>query len=193
MKSSRNVRFSSRSKIVVIIDMLAFVAILITVLEVTNVTNFFHRTAKSGTIPVVPAASVKSTKKTDGSSQPTSQKPNSVGTPVTVPASDSRTPATPYGSFVSNHHPNLSGSPAPSTEQSVCTTTPGASCYIQFTQNGVVKKLASQVADSNGLTAWTWDVNQAGFTEGTWEITVVATINDQSKSAKDSMALVVGP
>ncbi|MBI3624229.1 hypothetical protein HY218_01205 [Candidatus Saccharibacteria bacterium] len=99
----------------------------------------------------------------------------------------------PSGTFVSNHHPNISGSPAPSTEQSVCNTSPGARCTITFTKGNSTKSLNSQVADATGATYWTWDVKDAGFTPGSWQITAVATLGDQTLSTSDSLTLEVGP
>lgn len=99
----------------------------------------------------------------------------------------------PSGTFVSNHHPNLSGSPTPSEEVSVCNGTPGSSCTITFTKDKTVKKLAPQVIDGSGSTYWSWDVNEAGFTPGSWQITASASLNGQSKSTQDALALEVQP
>jgi len=99
----------------------------------------------------------------------------------------------PSGTFVSNHKPNLSGSPAPTTEQSVCNTTPGAACYIEFRQNDEVKQLKAQATDSKGTAYWSWDINKAGFTPGTWKITAVSTLNGQTKTTSDPIAFEVAP
>ncbi|MGA3150562.1 MAG: hypothetical protein ABSD10_03055 [Candidatus Saccharimonadales bacterium] len=101
--------------------------------------------------------------------------------------------AAPYGTLVSNHRPNLGGSPAPSQEQSVCNTTVGATCYIEFTQGSTVKKLDAQTVDSTGTAIWTWDVSQAGFSQGTWQITAVATLGGQTKTTADPTPLEVLP
>jgi len=101
--------------------------------------------------------------------------------------------AAPYGTFVSNHRPNLGGSPAPSQEQSVCNTTSGATCYIEFTQGSTVKKLGAQTVDSTGTAIWTWDVNQAGFGQGAWQITAIATLGGQTKTTADPTPLEVQP
>lgn len=100
----------------------------------------------------------------------------------------------PSGTFVSNHQPNLSGSPRPSQEQSTCNTSPGANCFIEFLgPNGQTKSLKSQVTSSDGSATWTWDVNQAGFTVGEWQITAVASLNGSTKSTTDSLKLNVQP
>lgn len=99
---------------------------------------------------------------------------------------------TPSGSFVSDHHPNLSGSPAPNTITSVCNTTPGASCQITFTMDGVTKSLHAQTADSGGSTYWSnWKLQDVGLTAGSWKVQATASLNGQTKTASDAMALVV--
>ena len=97
----------------------------------------------------------------------------------------------PSGSFVSNHRPSLSSNGAPSTEQSVCNTTPGATCEIQFTKGTETKKLTAQTADANGSTYWNWDVRSAGLTPGQWQITAYATLNSKTLSATDEAPLEV--
>jgi hypothetical protein len=91
--------------------------------------------------------------------------------------------------LVSNHSPKAS---LPG-EQSVCSTTPGASCYIGFTKDGATKKLEAQTTDSQGFAYWTWDINSAGLAEGSWTITATAMLNGQTKSANDPIELVVKP
>ena len=97
----------------------------------------------------------------------------------------------PSGTFVSNHSPGQNGSST--SEQSVCNTTPGATCNIQFTKDGVTKKLEAQVADTNGVAYWTWDVKDAGFSAGSWKVSAVAMLNGQTKTADDVIPLEVQP
>lgn len=96
----------------------------------------------------------------------------------------------PFGSFVSNHHPTTSGTPGPN-EQSVCNTTPGATCYIEFAQGGTIRRLAAQTVDSSGSTYWNWNINDAQITSGSWTITAVASLNGKTLTDKDSMTLDV--
>lgn len=115
-----------------------------------------------------------------------------------TPKSNSNTGATlikPSGAFVSNHQPSLSGASSPSAMQSVCNTTAGASCTITFVNSasGVTKTLAAQTTDKNGSAFWSWDVKSAGFSEGSWKITATATLNGQSSSSEDTLALEVKP
>ena len=97
----------------------------------------------------------------------------------------------PQGDFVSNHHPNLGGSPAPNTEQSVCNTTPGATCQIIFTKDGITQTLPSQTADSGGAAYWSWKLQDLNLTEGTWKVSAKATLGSQTKTADDALQLEV--
>ena len=194
---------------------LGFAALLIVLiatvaaLELTNTTHFFHKTAAvSGKIPVIATGKTatnpsKTTANTTNTPKPADAPPTPPTTsPPSVKSSggaqttnqSSSTLQAPFGSFVSNHSPNLSGSPAPSEEQSICNTTPGASCTMTFTNSdGVVKTLPAQTADSNGSAIWAWDVKTAGFTVGDWKIIATASLNGQSKSASDQLPLKVQP
>jgi hypothetical protein len=98
----------------------------------------------------------------------------------------------PYGNFISNHKPNLDGSPAPSSEQSVCNTTVGATCQIIFTKDGVTKTLSAQTADGGGATYWEWTLQQVGLTPGTWKVTAKATLGSQTKTTDDVIPFEVG-
>lgn len=102
-------------------------------------------------------------------------------------------PSEPIGSFVSNHYPNLSGSPRPNSIASTCTTTPGASCKIVFTMGSVVKELTGKSTDQNGNTEWNWTLQSIGITEGTWKIKAIATNGNLSSSSSDSIDMVVSP
>lgn len=185
------------------IGLLAILAlvVVITALELSNVTYIFHeKPATSSTIEATNPnqSSGDSNQSSDKQVSTSSPNPSSPDTPTsnksTQPAtSDGAAPATPSGSFVSNHSPNLGGSPAPSQIQSVCLTTVGASCTIEFAKDGVTKTLSSQVADSNGAVYWTWDVKQSGFSVGEWRITAKATLNGKTTSATDSINLKVQP
>lgn len=100
-------------------------------------------------------------------------------------------PITPTGNFVSNHNPNLSGSPTPNTEESVCNTTPGAKCEIIFTKDGITKSLPAQTTDNGGAAYWNWKLQDVGLTEGSWKVTAKATLGSQMVTADDAVPLVV--
>jgi hypothetical protein len=149
----------------------------------------------SGVIPTTaPTKAPVATPIKEQAAEPSNSEKNSSssGNSTTSPTAGAILEA-PSGTFVSNHHPNLSGSPAPSQEQSVCNTTPGATCYIKFTNGSIVKTLAVETIDANGAAYWSWDVNKAGFTAGDWQITAVASLNGQTKTASDSLTLQVQP
>lgn len=108
-------------------------------------------------------------------------------------STSNQTLVAPSGDFVSDHHPNLSGSPAPNSMTSVCNTTPGATCQITFTMGNTVKSLPTQTTDSGGTTYWNWTLQQIGLTQGTWTIKATSSLNSNSLSASDVMNLVVSP
>lgn len=175
--------------------------LVVLLIVIASVRFYIHRrNLGSGTIPSTPTAQASTPVNSD----------KQVGSPVQentpAPASSDKTkdnptpspdstssPLAPFGTFISNHKPNLGGSPAPSQEQSVCNTTPGATCYIQFTKAGIIKTLGSQKTDNNGSTVWNWDINKAGFSAGSWEVTAFATLNGQTATTKDPLALEVQP
>lgn len=94
----------------------------------------------------------------------------------------------PTGSFVSNHNPVLSN-PKLDTEQSTCNTSPGATCNIVFTSGSSTISLGSKVANSSGAVNWTWTLQNVGLTQGSWKITAVANLNQQTKSTSDQLML----
>jgi len=106
-------------------------------------------------------------------------------------STNNQTLIAPSGDFVSDHHPNLSGSPAPNSMTSVCNTTPGATCQISFTMGSTVKSLPIQTTDPGGTTYWNWTLQQIGLTQGTWTIKATSSLNGNSLSASDVMSLVV--
>jgi len=118
---------------------------------------------------------------------------NSIDKTSAGPAGSQSSLKQPYGDFVSNHEPNLDGSPAPYTIESVCITTPGASCSISFKKGGIIKELPAQTADSEGAVYWDWKLQDYDLTEGTWTITAKAVLGYQTKTAQDPLNLNVKP
>lgn len=98
----------------------------------------------------------------------------------------------PSGPFVNNHRPKLDGSATESQMQSVCNTTPGASCQISFTKDGTTRTLPAQTTDSGGATYWSWKLQDIGLTEGSWQVKATATLNGQTKEASDALNLEIG-
>jgi hypothetical protein len=123
-----------------------------------------------------------------GDSTGSGDKPSTGGNP------DTEAPLTePYGNFVSNHKPNLGGSPTPNSEESVCNTTPGASCQIFFVKGSTTKSLPVRTADSGGAAYWSWTLKEIGLEAGTWQVSAKATLGNQTKSGSDVIPLEVSP
>lgn len=122
-------------------------------------------------------------KQNNDSSQPSASNSSSNPTPTQEAL------VTPWGNFVSNHRPGQNG--APNTETSTCNTTPGATCYIKFVSGSRTRYLDKKIANANGAIIWNWDVKSAGFSSGSWQVSAVASLNNQTKTADDSQPLVV--
>jgi len=182
-------RLTSKPLLLAGLMVVLLIGLAVWALRYRHTTQPIATTPNSG--PTVPAGrsqnADKQTPSSGGYSSPSSSSGDKTGGTSTA------TLLTPSGAFVSNHHPNLSGSPAPSAEQSVCNTTPGAICYIEFTQGSTTKRLPAQTADANGAVYWTWDVKTNGFSVGSWQVTAVASLNGQTKTANDSLNLEVRP
>ena len=108
-------------------------------------------------------------------------------------AQSNQPPQQPYGDFVSNHHPNLDGNPVPNRMSSVCNTSPGATCTVRFTKNGVTKELPVKKSDDNGAVYWDWNLQDIGLSEGNWTIRALATLNGKTTTATDPLNLEVEP
>jgi hypothetical protein len=99
----------------------------------------------------------------------------------------------PTGNFVSNYAPSLAVESGRNVIQSVCNTTPGATCRITFTRGTETKSLEKRTTDKGGTAYWTWTLQDVGLTEGSWKITAVADLNGSSKSTTDTLSLEVKP
>ncbi len=165
-------------------------AALVVGLELTDTTHFFHKQKLAINSPATPTLGGASTNSSKGESQPTTTSgPTTDGSKSTSPTSQV-TPVSPFGDFVSNHTPGQHSSPM--TEASVCNTTSGATCQIFFSDGSITKSLPVQTTDLNGSTYWNnWTPASIGLTQGSWQITAVATINGQSKSTTDPINLEV--
>lgn len=167
---------------------IVLVVLVIGVLEFTNVTHFFHD-QKVETISQYTKGEPK-TSTSDTSNSGSSQAANDQDQSSKTNTATSDAPlVAPNGQFVSNHRPGQDGSPT--SEQSVCNTTPGATCSIQFTSNGVTKSLSAKVADAGGSAYWNWSLKDIGLTSGSWAVSATATLGSKSLTAKDAMNLEV--
>lgn len=169
---------------------IAGLIVVIAVLELTNTTHLFH---KQKVPPVIPAHTSSGKPISANSSQP--NVPTSSVSQDNVPLPSDvvdHTLITPTGTFVSNHYPGQNGTST--TEVSTCSTSPGAACYIKFTNvsTGETTQLATQTVDVHGSTSWYWDINQdAHFSTGQWKVVAVATLGSQTKTATDTLNLTI--
>ena len=169
--------------------------LLLLITELTGRTHLFHKAQVPPVIPVINSSSDNRAQPSSSSSQPTGASTKDRNEPSKDAAGPSQSLPlyAPFGDFVSNHNPNLGGSPAPSQESSVCNTTPGASCYISLEKGSIRTQLPPRKADAKGTAYWTWDIKKAGLTPGNWTVTAVATQGGQSKSTKDPQLLNINP
>lgn len=182
-----------RKKTLLLIGLI--IVLVIAALELTNTTHFLHKKTVPQTIPVQkqkspPATKDKKTSSGTSGSSATQSTTSNTKVPSSTAGSGSSAPLVqPYGDFVSNHRPGQNGSNT--QEISVCDTTPGATCYIQFTNTSTnkVTQLPAQTVASDGSTTWTWNANT--LTSGEWQIKAVASSNNETKTSTDSIKLVV--
>lgn len=183
-------RFNKKYLLLALFILLAAAGI-ITALELTNTTHLLHAKDK---VIMTANQETKGEPKTKSSSDSTASDDHTTQSQKDQ-AGDNQNGnlslLAPSGNFVSNHRPNLSGSPAPNSINSVCTTTPGASCKIEFTKDSVTKSLPAQTTDSSGSTYWNWKLQDIDLTEGSWKIEAVSSLNGQSLRASDALNLEV--
>lgn len=172
----KKIKFTNRKYLAIIA--VAVIAVVIGVILVIR--DDSKQTAT--TIPSTTTTTPSSTKSDSSAGQPDKSASNL--------SSSGSGPTKPFGNFVSNHNP---GNGLPTQEKSTCNTTPGANCYIQFSMGDLTKKLSVQTTDSSGAVYWTWDIKDAGLSEGSWQITAVATLNGQSVEAQDQIPLKIQP
>lgn len=194
-KTKNNKNNNTKSKIIKLsILFLVLAAVAVAVLELTNTTYFFHEKSlivstgdqgvnnqeTKGETPSDETAATSDSSEKDPSPGGNGEAPELIA---------------PEGNFVSNHYPNLSGSPAPNKMQSSCTTTPGATCQIIFTNtsDGTVRSLPVQTTDRGGIAIWDWNLKDIGITEGIWKVKAVAALEGQTKTADDALNLEVKP
>jgi cytoskeletal protein RodZ len=193
VRSKRSKLTNSKWKYLLLALLLAVA--VITVLELLNVTNFLDKkgqnSSNTSVEPNVSSDKEVESSNNDGSSAQ-SPSPSSYKKPDNAPAASIKLIAPSNSSFISAH--NLSYSANKSTNlSSVCKTSPGATCYIAFTKNGIIKSLRKEKTDAEGAAYWKWTLAELGITQGTWQVKAVASYNSQTKTAYDAMDLKVGP
>lgn len=177
-------KYSTSKKVYLTALLVLLVAALMATLELTNTTHLFHK--KPQPTIVTPTSNTQTNKQTQGSTQPssntnTSTNSNKVDTPTTTVL------IAPFGNFVSSHHVTM-GTPI----TSVCNTTSGATCVINFILNGVTKSLTTEMTDSTGAVYWnSWTPKSIGLSAGSWQIQATAILNNKTKTATDALNLEV--
>jgi hypothetical protein len=168
-----------------------------TALELTDTTHIFHAKKPSYNSPTAGPATKgipeggDTTGKTGQSSGNTSGTDNTDDDKhPTSPAPSDEPLIEPNGNFVNTH--TVSGN---EQMESICNTSPGASCQITFTNGTTTKSLIKQTADRGGATYWAWHIKDSSInlTPGTWKITATATLGSQTKSLTDATSLEVSP
>lgn len=105
----------------------------------------------------------------------------------------------PSGTFVSNHGTGTDPLVTSGTQEvSNCSTTPSATCQIQFVSGSTTKTLTAQQTSTSfgkdgaaGSTAWSWTPGSVGLTPGQWQVSAIATLNGQTESTPDPRILQV--
>lgn len=93
------------------------------------------------------------------------------------------------GNFVSNHHAKTSDSLT-----STCTTTPGATCQITFTKDGVTQSLPAETTDAGGSAYWNnWRPVDYSLDAGSWKVQAIATLGSQKLTTDDALSLEIAP
>jgi hypothetical protein len=189
---------SYKKPLIIIASGIILLAGVFATLELTGITSFMHKkhapavTANQNTKGEGPAS--------NGQSNSNQNQSDDTNTGDGTWSSDNKTPndetpstklEAPTGNFVSNHHPNLDGDPAPNKMQSSCVTNPGATCQITFTKDGVTKSLPAKKTDAGGGVYWDWKLQDIGLTTGSWKIQAKAQLGTQTETADDSILLEV--
>lgn len=150
-------------------------------------------TTKNTDVKTIPETSNKTNSSTKSTSSATSDtQPKSTDSVKESSASQTNTSSAlipPFGSFVSNHYPGQNGSD--NKELSQCNTSPGASCYIKFTQGATIRTLPVKTADQSGSIYWEWNIADANLTSGKWTIEAVATLGNKTETTTDQIKLEV--
>ncbi|MEX0881679.1 MAG: hypothetical protein WDZ34_02305 [Candidatus Saccharimonadales bacterium] len=182
--------FLIRGPKILIPTIAAVVLLLFAGLELTNAVDFINKTqpgAPDVTYPgSAPASSDKSSNEKVNGSDPTPPSSQETETPKSTSSSNQFLKSPDQSTYVNTHTASSN-----SNLQSVCVTSPGATCVIQFTKSGVTKPLKPGVADSSGSVYWTWKPSDIDLSPGSWTITAKATLGGQTKTSQDAIKLQI--
>lgn len=173
---------------ILVLTLAAVALLLFAGLELTNMVDLIN-TKQAGAPDITssgssPATSDKSVDEVSNESSPTSNQPNE--TPKSTTTSSQYLKSPDQSTYVNTHTASLN-----SDLQSVCVTSPSATCVIQFTKSGVTKSLKPGVADNSGSVIWTWKPSDIDLTSGAWTITAKASLNGQTKISQDAIKLQI--
>lgn len=184
--------FRNRKLVIVTLSILGLI-VLVGLLEMRGTINLFGPKEVPVSTPTVGGASSTmekgSTAANNNVGGDSSQENSSSSTDkIAADQTSSAKLITPSGTFVSAHKQV----PLSANLSSSCSTTPGATCEIFFSNGTTKKSLPSKVADGNGAAYWeVWTPASIGLTSGSWEVTAVASLGNQTQSARDALNLEV--
>jgi cytoskeletal protein RodZ len=102
-------------------------------------------------------------------------------------STNTKTLTAPSGTFA-----NLYDASADTQMNSICNTTPGATCQVIFTKGSLSIALPAKTTDSSGSATWAWTPEQIGLGKGSWHITAKAILGSQTKTTDNgSLELVI--
>lgn len=159
--------------------LLLVLAGIITILELTNTTYIFHKKST----PHTASEYTKGTSDGDDASKPHS---NDTAGDSKDSAGDSKDLVEPTGNFVSSHHATST-----SNLSSTCNSTPGATCKITFSKEGVTKALQTKTLDDGGAAYWSWQPGDIDLSPGVWSVKATVRLGDKSESTTDALSLEI--
>jgi hypothetical protein len=171
--------------VLVIGGLLLLGIIVLAILELTDTTHLLHKAEVKPVGTTGNAYTKGVTQQSESQNQSgTSQSANGADDSSKHPVGTVDTNATlaaPWGTFANKYQGVGLGEQLSST----CNTTPGATCQLLFTKNGITKSLDVENTDSGGAVYWSWNPAGIGLTSGVWHITAKAVLGSQVKTTSN--------
>jgi hypothetical protein len=189
-KYRRRSAASWRKQAFVILAVVVITASALTALALTKTFPFSKKESQQPTHSTANSDSKGESQNPNGTPQSQSGTGSSDNKDPDNPSTPSDSPSLqkPEGNLVSAHQVSLSSNP---TLASSCQTTPGATCQIIFTKEGVTKSLPQKTTDAGGGAYWTWKPKDVGLTEGSWSVQAKVTLGSQTDTFEDAQPLEV--
>lgn len=127
-----------------------------------------------------PSENTKSTYPTSGSSNSSNNANGSSSSKGSI------TPAKPSGQLLNKHNISLSSTVIESNPDmdSVCITSPNASCDLKLTgPDNSIKYVGVKNVGSSGAVDFMWNAKNIGLVAGKWKIEAIATIGDANSTS----------